>query len=120
MSDNSPTGLEYLGNILGYAHGPETQAFWQSCRREAIAADATVVADCRAAAEVLSRADSDGVRHFGTAWIARFEGRPLGEAAHRELNDAQQQALAKWWALDEATRTARIAGGGNEFDLLHD
>ena len=120
MSDNSPTALDFLGNILWYAHEPEYQAFGQSCRREAIAADTTLAADCRAAAEVLSRADSDGVRLFGTAWIARFEGRPLGEAAFRERSAARQQALAKWWALDDATRTARIAGGGNEIDLLHD
>ena len=120
MSDVSPTGLGYLGDMLWNAHAPEVEAFGSSCMRQAVAADATLAADCRAVAEVLSRADSDGVRHFGTAWMARFEGHPLGEAAHRELNDAQQQALAKWWALDEATRTARVAGGGNEFDLLHD
>lgn len=120
MSGNSPTGREYLGDILWYAHESEFQAFSQSCRQEAIAADATLAADCRAAAGVLSRADSDWVRRFGTAWIARFEGHPLSEAAHRERNEARQQALAKWWALDDATRTARIAGGGNEIDLLHD
>ncbi|MFT3897558.1 MAG: hypothetical protein QM719_07660 [Thermomonas sp.] len=118
MSSNSPSGLEYLGNILWYAHAPEVEAFGGSCSRQAVAADAVLAADCRAAAEVLSRADSDGVRRFGTAWMARYEGHPLDEAAFRERNEAQQQALAKWWALDDATRTTRIAGGGNEIDLL--
>jgi hypothetical protein len=121
MPGDSPTALDYLKDILWYAHEPEFQAFGGLCRQQqALEGDASMLADCRAAAEALSRADSDWVRQFGTAWIARVEGHPLGEAAHRELNDAQQQALAKWWALDAATRTARIAGGGNEIGLLHD
>ena len=34
--------------------------------------------------------------------------------------DARQQALATWWALDDSVRTARIAAGGDEIDLLRD
>ena len=120
LSDNSPTAPDFLGNMLWSAHEPEIQAFAHACGREPIKADASLMPGCRAAAEVLSRADSAWVRRFGEAWLARFDGRPLDRTAHRERDSAQQQALARWWALDDAARAARMTAGGGEVQLLSD
>jgi hypothetical protein len=120
MSSNSPTGLDFLGNMLWNAHTSEFEAVVRLCVPPAKSSDASLAADCRAAAGMLSRADSDWVRQFGTVLVAKFDGSPLDKAVLRERDADRQQALATWWALDDATRTARIASGGSEIDLLRD
>ena len=120
MSSNSPTGLDFLGNLLWNAHTPEFEAVVRLCASPARNADASLLADCRSAAGMLSRADSEWVRQFGAVLAARFDGRPLDKAVLRERDAAQQRALAKWWARDDSMRTARAASGGTEIDLLRD
>ena len=113
-------GPEFLGNMLWNAHTPEFEAVVRLCASPAQQAEAALVADCRAAAGVLSRADSEWVRQFGEVLAARFDGRPLDKAVLRERNAAREQALAKWWALDDSARVARVAARGDEIDLLRD
>jgi len=120
MSSNSPTGLDFLGNMLWNAHTSEFEAVVRLCASPAKNADASLAADCRDAAGVLSRADSDWVRQFGTVLVAKIDGRPFDKATQLERNAAQQQALATWWSLDDSVRTARAAAGGDEIALMRD
>ena len=120
MSGNVPTGLDFLGSMLWNAHTPEFEAVVLLCASPARNADALLLADCRSAAGMLSRADSEWVRQFGAMLAARFNGRPLDKAVLRERDAAQQRVLAKWWARDDSMRTARAASGGTEIDLLRD
>lgn len=118
MPGDSPTGLDYLGNILWNAHTPEFEAFVQACRPSAIGTDAALANMCRTAAGVMSRADSDWVREFGAVLTARLDGRQFDKAKLHEEDMTRQKALAKWWALDDSTRAARTAAGGSEVELL--
>jgi hypothetical protein len=110
----------FLESLLWDMHRPEIEALRPLCGPHAIAGNAGLASDCRAAAAALSQADSRMIRQTGMAWKAEFDGRSPDPAVLRERHRAWIGALARWWALDDATRAARVAAGGNEIGLLRD
>ena len=112
--------LQFVENLLWDVHHPEIEGIRPMCMPRALARDVGLAADCRAAAAVLSQADSRMIRQSGIVWSSKLDGRAIDLVVLHEWHRVWMDALARWWALDGATRAARVATGGNEIDLLRD